>query len=94
MVLGIEAAEGTDKLIQRTGDLIGPGPKGVLIKLPKKGQEERVDLPTIGPKTIDLAAKAGLAGIALKAMGALVIDNEETVRRSNAAGIFILALDL
>ena len=94
MVLGIEAAEGTDKLIQRTGDLIGPGPKGVLIKLPKKGQEERVDLPTIGPKTIDLAAKAGLAGIALKAMGALVIDNEETIRRSNASGIFILALDL
>ena len=94
MVLGIEAAEGTDKLIERTSEFSGPGPKAVLIKLPKHGQEERVDLPTIGPKTIDLAAKAGLAGVALKADGALIIDNEETVRRSNAAGLFILALDI
>ncbi|MBO43970.1 MAG: UDP-2,3-diacylglucosamine pyrophosphatase [Rhodospirillaceae bacterium] len=94
MVLGIEAAEGTDKLIERAGALSGPGSQGVLIKLPKCGQEERVDLPTIGPKTIDLAAKAGLAGVALKADGALVIDNEETVRRSNAAGMFIFALDI
>lgn len=94
MVLGIEAAEGTDRLIDRTSDLAGPGPKGVLIKLPKYGQEERVDLPTIGPKTIDLASKAGLAGIALKADGALVIDNEETIRRADASDIFIVALDI
>ena len=81
-------------MIERAGALSGPGSQGVLIKLPKYGQEERVDLPTIGPKTIDLAAKAGLAGVALKADGALVIDNEETVRRSNAAGMFIFALDI
>jgi DUF1009 family protein len=93
MVLGIEAAEGTDGLIERAGTLRGEGPGGVLIKLPKRGQEERVDLPTIGPKTITLASAAGLRGIAVAAQGALIIDDFETIRRANRATMFIIALD-
>ncbi|HAT36078.1 MAG TPA: DUF1009 domain-containing protein [Rhodospirillaceae bacterium] len=93
MVLGIEAAEGTDGLIERSEHLHGDGRGGVLVKLPKRGQDARADLPTIGPKTIDLARVAGLSGIALEAQGALVIDSEETIRRADAAGLFLIALD-
>lgn len=93
MVLGIEAAEGTDGLIERAGRLKGEGHGGVLVKLPKLGQEARADLPTIGPKTVDLAASAGLCGIALEAGGALIIDSDETVRRADREGLFLVALD-
>lgn len=93
MVLGIEAAEGTDGLIERAAALKGEGRGGVLVKLPKLGQEARADLPTIGPKTITSAMQAGLSGIALEAGGALIVDCEETIRRADAGSLFLIALD-
>lgn len=64
MILGVEAVEGTDRLLSRCRELARPGPGGVLVKLCKPGQETRVDLPTVGPETIRNAAAAGLRGIA------------------------------
>ena len=89
IVLGVEAAEGTDALLSRCGRLKREGPGGVLVKKRKTGQETRVDLPTIGPETIRGAAAAGLRGVAIEADGVLILDRDETVRLAEEAGLFV-----
>jgi DUF1009 family protein len=86
-VLGVEGEDGTDALIGRCR-----GRGGVLVKVAKPGQERRVDLPAIGPATVDNAARAGLKGIAVEAGHALVLDRDEVVRRADAAGLFIVGV--
>ena len=72
-VLAIEAAEGTDAMLERVAALraagrIGlPPGVGVLVKAPKRRQDRRYDLPSIGPDTVARVAAAGLAGIAVVA---------------------------
>ena len=66
LVLGIEAIEGTDALIERSASLHRPGHGGILIKIAKHQQEQRVDLPTIGLETVHKALEAGLRGIAVE----------------------------
>ncbi len=92
IVLAVEAAEGTDALLQRAGDLRRDGPGGVLVKISKPGQEQRVDLPTIGTRTIEAAAKAGLGGIAVEAGGSLVIDGDAVGAAADAAGLFVVGV--
>jgi len=92
MVLAVEAVEGTDRMIARAGGL-KRGTRGpVLVKGTKPGQEGRADRPTIGPKTIAACVEAGFVGIAVEAGGTLLVDREETVRRADAAGLFIHAV--
>lgn len=95
-VLAIEAAEGTDAMLDRCAALSAhepanafPAPRGVLLKRPKPGQELRVDLPTIGPETVRKAASAGLAGIAIEAGVALVIDRDAVAEAADKAGLFV-----
>ena len=92
LVLGIEAVEGTDALLQRCAALRRDGPGGVLIKVAKPTQERRVDLPTIGVATIPKAAAAGLRGIALEARGSLIIDREAVAKAADAAGLFVIGV--
>jgi UDP-2,3-diacylglucosamine hydrolase len=92
VVLGIEAIEGTDALLERCTALRRSGRGGVLVKIAKPGQERRVDLPTIGPGTIQRAAAAGLAGIALEAGQSLIIDRAAIVGVADAAGLFIVGI--
>jgi len=91
-VLGVEAAEGTDKLIERCGHMRLEGDGGVLVKVAKPGQDRRIDLPTIGPATVEFAAAAGLRGIAVEANGALVVDRDAVVRDADALGLFVVAI--
>ncbi len=93
LVLAVEAIEGTDAMLARAGTLRREGPGGVLVKILKPGQDRRVDLPTIGPDTIRLAAEAGLRGLAIEAKGTIVIDRAESVAAADAAGLFLLAID-
>ena len=93
MVLGVEAIEGTDALIERCGILRRDGDGGVLVKMLKHGQETRVDRPTVGPDTVDRACAAGLRGIAIQANGVILVDREEVVRRADAAGLFLLVIE-
>ena len=72
-------------------DRVG-GIGGVLVKLPKIGQDERGDLPTIGTKTVELANAAGLSGIALQAGGALLVELNETISYADKVGLFLVAL--
>ncbi len=90
-VLGVEALEGTDELIRRCNMLSQNDTyKGTLIKARKPGQENRVDLPSVGPETISNLHEAGFAGLALEAQGSLMIRKEETIRLANELGLFIL----
>ena len=92
IVLAVEAIEGTDAMLARAAELRRPGPGGVLVKLVKPGQDRRADLPTLGPRTIDAAAGAGLRGIAFEAGGTLFTDRAACVARADAAGLFLLGL--
>ena len=92
-VLGIEAAEGTDALIERCAPLQSDdGPRAVLVKLRKPGQERRVDLPTIGGATIMRAADAGFAGIAIESQGTLVMDLNSVVASADRRRLFVVAI--
>ena len=91
-VLAIEAAEGTDALLERCRAFRRDRPGGVLVKLPKPGQELRVDLPTIGAATVERACAAGLKGVAVRAGQALVVDPLEVRRAADAAGLFVIGL--
>lgn len=91
-VLGIEAAEGTDRLIARCGELKREGPGGVLVKACKPGQERRVDMPTIGPRTVTLAAQSGLRGIAVEAGSALVLDRAGVRDSADRLGLFVVGI--
>jgi lipid-A-disaccharide synthase len=94
-VLAIEGAEGTDAMIERAGRLraeLGLPAGGVLAKGPKPGQELRVDMPTVGPRTIDLVAGAGITGLALEAGGVLIVDRDDLVRAADARHIAVAGL--
>lgn len=65
------------------------GGRGVFYKAPKPGQDRRIDLPTIGPDTVDQAASAGLAGIVWQAGGVIVLDRDEIIRRAQQTGLFL-----
>ncbi len=93
VVLGVEAVEGTDALIQRCASVEPTARGGVLVKLSKPGQESRVDLPTIGPKTVAEAAAARLAGIAVEAGATLLLGRAELVNEANARGLFLVGID-
>jgi DUF1009 family protein len=97
-VLAIEAAEGTDQMLARIADLRRDGRlptanrTGVLIKAPKSGQDRRVDLPSIGPATVEKAAEAGLVGIAVEAVGAITPDLQALIHAADAAGLFVVGV--
>ena len=93
LVLGVEAMEGTDALVARSGELQRPGPGGVLVKGRKPGQERRVDLPTIGAATVQGAARAGLRGIAVEAGHTLVADLAEVERGAARLGLFVVGVE-
>jgi hypothetical protein len=98
VVLALEAVEGTDRMLERVASLpedvrgTTSARDGVLVKLSKPGQERRVDMPTIGVDTVEKAAAAGLAGIAVEAGGALVVDGEAVAKAANRSGLFVVGL--
>ncbi|HEY1246151.1 MAG TPA: UDP-2,3-diacylglucosamine diphosphatase LpxI [Hyphomicrobiaceae bacterium] len=93
-VLAIEGAEGTDAMLGRVAVLRGDTatPSGVLAKGPKPGQELRVDMPVIGPRTVSAVADAGLAGVAIEAGAVLLLDRAAAIAAADASGIAIEGL--
>lgn len=95
LVLCVEAQEGTDEMLRRCATLPAQirgskdAPLGVLVKRPKPQQERRIDLPTIGLKTLDGAAEAGLAGIGFEADGALLLNVDTLRARAEKLGLFL-----
>ena len=94
-VLAVEAAEGTDAMLTRVAEMRAsrrvhtPVGTGVLVKAPKPGQDLRFDMPSIGPKTVESAALAGLAGIAVLAGSTIVADPAQLVEAADRAKLFV-----
>jgi hypothetical protein len=98
LVLAVEAAEGTDRMIARIGDLPEhfrgtlKKPRGVLAKALKPVQDRKTDLPVIGVQTVQNVAAAGLSGIAVEAGGALIVDRAAVVDAADEAGVFVIGV--
>ncbi len=97
-IVALEGVEGTDAMLSRVQGLRAEGRisrrrKGVLVKLCKPQQDLRADLPTIGVSTVENAKAAGLAGIAVEAGRALVVEREAMIAAADAAGLFVVGLD-
>jgi DUF1009 family protein len=97
-VVAVEDIEGTDRLLVRVARLRSEGRvraktgRGVLVKAPKSSQDLRFDLPTVGPTTVDGAAKAGLAGIAIIAGNTIAADSQAMIEAADTKGLFIQGL--
>ena len=97
-VLAAEAAEGTDGMLARVAELRkggrirAPRGTGVLVKAPKRGQDRRLDLPSIGPQTVENVVNAGLGGIAVTAGNTITAEPARLVQAADAAGIFVVGV--
>jgi DUF1009 family protein len=100
LTLCVEAAEGTDAMIARVAHLpehirgTAAKRRGVLIKAPKPIQDRKTDLPVVGVRTIANAAAVGLAGIAVEAGGALIVDRSAVVAAADSVGLFLTGVAL
>lgn len=93
LCLGIETQQGTDALlafVANTPTSLRKG-SGVFVKAPKRGQDMRVDMPTIGPETVHAVQAAGLGAIVIAANQVIVLERAETLARARACGIAIIA---
>lgn len=94
-IVGVEGIEGTDALLARIAQLRADGRirkkagRGVLVKAPKQGQDLRFDLPAIGPRTVEGVVRAGLAGLAVAARGAVTAEPQTMIEAADCAGLFI-----
>ncbi|RZJ85209.1 MAG: DUF1009 domain-containing protein, partial [Brevundimonas sp.] len=99
LVLAVEAQEGTDAMLTRVAglpaDLRGQPTalKGALGKAPKPIQDLRVDMPVIGPRTIALAAEAGLAGVGGVAGRLILIDRKAIIAAADGLGLYVWGVD-
>ena len=83
----IEAAEGTDRMLKRVIDIRKRNKtltenKGVLVKMAKKNQSKLVDLPVLGPKTIEIVAKANLSSIALNPLSTIILNKRVFLKKA------------
>ncbi len=97
-VLAVEAAEGTDQMLRRVAEMRAngrvrtPSGTGVLVKAPKRAQDRRFDLPSIGPQTVDGVLRAGLAGIAVAAGQTIVAEPGRFAQAADHAKIFVVGM--
>jgi UDP-2,3-diacylglucosamine hydrolase len=85
-VIAVEGREGTQKMLNN----IKNKDNGVLVKFPKKKQDTRVDLPTVGLNTLKQCTKAGLKGIVLKHKKNILLDKKKCIQYANKNKMFIL----
>ena len=90
-VVAVEAVEGTSEAVRRGGALAGPGT--VVVKAVAPDHDYRFDAPAVGPETLQAAAAAGVAVVALEAGRVLLFDRPETLQIAGAAGIAVIGID-
>ena len=84
-IIAKEGREGTKKMLSK----LKKNSDGILIKLPKRKQDLRMDLPTIGLQTIKDIKKFGLKGIILKSKRNIFLDKKKVITYANKHKIFI-----
>lgn len=88
-VLALEAVEGTDACIRRGGELGGPGV--VVVKRSKPDQDQRFDLPAVGPGTIEVLRQVGARALAVEAGQTLLLEGDRLIALAGEAGITVVA---
>lgn len=88
-IVAIEAMEGTDRTILRGGRIAKEG--AIVVKMSKPKQDQRFDVPVIGPRTIKTMIRVGAKCLAVEAGKTILIDRPQCVRLANKAGICIVA---
>ena len=86
-ILAIESKGGTQKMLKKIKK-INPT-RGVLVKFPKKKQDIRIDLPTIGISTLSQCKLAGLKGIVLKQKKNIVLNKKKCIQYANENKMFL-----
>jgi DUF1009 family protein len=84
-----ENIKGTDAMICQAAEQLQGKKEAILVKVSKPNQEERMDLPTIGPKTIEMLSRYEYKGVALEAGAGLILNQKETVALANKKGLFV-----
>ena len=84
-ILAKEGKEGTKKMLSK----LRKKSDGILIKLPKKKQDLRMDLPTVGLQTLKDIKKYGLRGVVLQSKKNIFLDKNECIKFANKNKIFI-----
>lgn len=91
-VIAVEAIEGTDACIDRTGELCRKG-GWTLVKVSKPNQDMRFDVPTIGPQTVQRVHDANGCAIAIEAGKTILVERERTLALAKQKGITIVAMN-
>ena len=98
-VISIEGLDGTDAMLKRADIFLKRissknknKRQGILLKFPKQNQDLRVDLPTVGLRTVNRCAKIGLKGIVLKANQNIFLDRSKCINLANKNKMFISAI--
>jgi DUF1009 family protein len=91
-VIAVEAIEGTDRMIERAGQLCRHG-GWMLIKVAKPGQDLRFDIPTVGPTTIENLSRHRASALVFEAGQTLVVDREEMLKEADRLGIVVVAVE-
>ena len=96
-MVAIETPEGTDAMLKKVRMLLNRTlyknkKQGILLKFPKRKQDLRVDLPTVGIKTIKKCAKIGLKGIVVKSNQNIFLDRAQCINWANKNKMFICAI--
>jgi len=90
-VVAIEGIEGTDKAIERGGELAGPGT--MALKVARSSQDPRIDLPAVGPGTVLSLARSGGSALCFEAGKVAFFRREEAVALADGHRIALLAME-
>ena len=94
LVLGLEAIEGTDELLQRCAEYKRKGDNGILFKFSKQNQSNLIDIPLIGLNTIKKLKKYNFDGVFLQKNKCLILDKIKITDYANDNNLFISSVDL
>ena len=89
-IIAVEGIEGTAGMIARTKEFNKSG--AILVKMPKKKQTLKVDMPTIGIETVKQCIDSNICGVVIKAENTIVLHKEMVIKLANDAGIFIISI--
>jgi len=91
-IIAVEAIEGTDRMIERAGNLCKNG-GWTLIKVAKPNQDMRFDVPTIGPNTIENLHRHGATALVVEADKTVIVDAQDVIALANSYNIVLAAVD-
>ena len=94
LVLGLEAIEGTDELLQRCKDYKRKGDNGILFKFSKQNQSNLIDIPLIGLDTMKYLKKYNYDGVYLEKNKCLILDKKKIIDYANFYKLFISSVEL